>query len=236
MAVPSRERDNRLPRRVVPFVIADSLAVEVLLGTSFIDVHIERIGIDKQCLDLRRVRGVAIVDAKGVASNHGETRTKLLRRTLNDNGRVTDAQPIRPPEWISIPAMWQLGVSFITKGLGLVFLDPKPSLPHRHGVRLTNGSPMYFPTIRLKSSLRTSRERHGRFLRILSFGMQSGTLSLFLRQIDRSLMKWAEFSTSRQSRRHTQPMKSLTTKWHRAVQQNIAVLRGRRSRTTSNLM
>ena len=35
----------------LPFVIANSLAVEVLLGTFFIDAHVKRIDIDKQCLD-----------------------------------------------------------------------------------------------------------------------------------------------------------------------------------------
>ena len=121
----------------VPFVVADSLAVEALLRTSFIDAHVKRIDIDKQCLELRRGRGVAIGDAKGVASSHGEMITKPSRRTRNDNCRETDAQPIRLAKWISIPAMSQLGVRVTTKGLGLVFLDPKPSLQHLHGVRLT---------------------------------------------------------------------------------------------------
>ena len=123
----------------LPSVVADSLAVEVLLGTSFIDAHVRRIDVDKQCLELRRGRGVAIVDAKSVASSHGETITKPSRRTRNDHGRETVAQPIRLANWISIPPMSQLGVRVTTKGLGLVFLEPKPSLQHRHGVRLTNG-------------------------------------------------------------------------------------------------
>lgn len=51
----------------------------------------------------------------------------------------TGAQPIRLAKWAKIPGMSQLAVRVTTKGSGLVFLDPKPSLPRRHGVRLTNG-------------------------------------------------------------------------------------------------
>lgn len=32
-----------------------------------------------------------------------------------------------------------MAVRVTTKGSGLAFIDPKPSLQHRHGVRLTNG-------------------------------------------------------------------------------------------------
>ena len=126
-------------------MVADSLAVEVLQGTHFIDAHVKGIDIGMQCLDLRRGRGVAIVYAKGVASTHGETSTKPSRCTRDDKDCEPDAQPIRLAKCISIPAMSQLGVRVTTKGLGIVFLDPMQPLQHRLVVRLNSGVADVFP-------------------------------------------------------------------------------------------
>lgn len=44
--------------------------------------------------------------------------------------------------------MSQLAVPVTTLGSGLIFLDPKPSFQHRHGVRLTNGVAEVLPNQR----------------------------------------------------------------------------------------
>lgn len=125
----------------LPFIVADALAVDVVLGTSFIDTHVRSSNVEQQRLDLRLVGGAAIDESKGVAmedQSKDPPRKKAFRRTKNDNGRETDAQPRRLAKWATIPAMLQLAVRVTTKGSGLVFIEPKSSLQHRHGVRLTN--------------------------------------------------------------------------------------------------
>ena len=120
----------------VPFVAADQLAVPVLLGTAFIDAHVRRIDIDAQKLDLRQGGSVAIVDGKGEPST--PTR-RQGRQTSRADVREEAPQAIRIARWVTIPAMSQARVRVTTAGKGLVFLEPKPSLQHRHGVTLTNG-------------------------------------------------------------------------------------------------
>ena len=120
----------------VPFVVAEQLAAPVLLGTAFIDAHVPRIDIDAQKLDLCQGGSVAIVDGKGEPS-------PPTRRQGRHTGRADvheeAPQAIRIARWVTIPAMSQARVRVTTAGKGLVFLEPKPSLQHRHGVRLTNG-------------------------------------------------------------------------------------------------
>ena len=120
----------------VPFFVADLHAVYVLLRTAFIDAHVRRIDIDAQKLDLRQGGSVSIVDGKGEPSP--PTR-RQGRQTSRAEAREEAPQAIRVDRWVTIPAMSQSLVRVTTAGKGPVFLEPKPSLQHRHGVRLTNG-------------------------------------------------------------------------------------------------
>ena len=126
----------------LPFVLAETLAVDVLLGTSFIDLHVASIDVVNQLLELRCGGAIAIVGAKGVEGVPGTERVspkKPSRRNRSDNGHGTEAEPIRLARWVTIPATSQLAIRVMTKGSGLVFIELKPSLQSRHGVRLTNG-------------------------------------------------------------------------------------------------
>ena len=120
----------------VPFVVADQLAVPVLLRTAFIDAHVRSIDIEAQRLEIRHGGVVSIVNAKGETSpptrRHG-------RETSRGEVREESQHPIRTARRVNVPAMSQARVRVTTAGRGLVFLEPKPSLQHRHGVRLTNG-------------------------------------------------------------------------------------------------
>ena len=120
----------------VPFVVADQLAVLVLLGTAFIDAHVRRIDIDAQKLDLHQGGSVAIVDGNREPSL--PTR-RQGRQTSRADVCKEAPQAIRIARWVTIPAMSRSRVRVTTAGTGLVFLEPNPSLQHRHGVRLTNG-------------------------------------------------------------------------------------------------
>lgn len=88
----------RLANKVyrLPFVVVDSLAVEVLIGTAFIDRHVRNIAIDKQRLNLMRGGSVAIIEAKGVENSRLNDTPKSSRQVQSDCGsRETDVHPIR---------------------------------------------------------------------------------------------------------------------------------------------
>ena len=120
----------------IPFVVAEQLAVPVLLGTAFVDAHVRSIDIGGQKLELRHGGSIAIVDGNRESTTptrrHG-------RHTSRPDARDEAPQVIRIARWVTIPVMSQARVRVTTAGRGLVFLEQKPSLHHRHGVRLTNG-------------------------------------------------------------------------------------------------
>ena len=120
----------------IPFVVPDQLAVPVLLGTAFIDTHVRCIDIEPQRMEQRQGRSVAIVDGKGELTSpsrrHG-------RQTGGLDVREEAPKAIRISRWVTIPAMSQTHVLVTTAGRGLVFLELKPSLQHRHAGELMNG-------------------------------------------------------------------------------------------------
>ena len=101
-----------------------------------------RIDIDAQKLDLRHGGSVAIVDGNGEPSP--PTR-RQGRQTSRADVREEAPKAIRIARWVTIPAMSQARVRVTTQGKGLVFLEPKPSLQHRHGVRLNNSMAELLP-------------------------------------------------------------------------------------------
>ena len=119
----------------IPFIMADQLAVPVLLGTALIDTHVRCIDIEAQQLELRQGGSVTIVDGKEEPTpptrRHG-------RQTSRADARDEAPQAIRIARWVTIPARSQARVR-VTTTVGLVFMEPKPSLQPRHGVSLTNG-------------------------------------------------------------------------------------------------
>ena len=76
----------------VPFVVADQLAVPVLLGTAFIEAHVRSIDIEAQRLHPRHGGSIAILDARGEPSppnrRHG-------RETSREEVREETQHPIR---------------------------------------------------------------------------------------------------------------------------------------------
>ena len=107
-------------------------------------MHVRSINIDGQKLELRHCGSVAIVDGNGESNTptrrHG-------RQTSRPEVRDEAPQAIQIARWLTIPAMSQARVRVTTARRGLVFLEPKPSLQHRHGVRLTNGVAEVLPNV-----------------------------------------------------------------------------------------
>ena len=120
----------------ITFVVAEQLAATVLLGTAFIDAHVRSIDIDGQKLELRQNGSVAIVD--GNRGPNPPTR-RHGRQTSRPEVCKEAPQASRIARRVTIPAMSQARGRVTIVGRGLVFLEPKPSLQPRHGVKLTNG-------------------------------------------------------------------------------------------------
>ena len=120
----------------ITFVVADQLAVPVLLGTAFMDTHVRSIDIEAQNPELRQGGSVPIVDGKG-------ERTPPTRwygsQTSWANARDEALQAICIARRVTIPAISQARVRVTTAERGLVLLEPKPSFQHGHRVRPTNG-------------------------------------------------------------------------------------------------
>ena len=165
----------------------------------------------------------------------GETSTKPSRRTRNDNGRETDAQLIRLAKWISIPSMTQRGVRVTTNGLGLVVLDPKPSLQLLHGVRLTNGMADVLPNHPFQVIVANFSRNPRRLAKntIIVYAKRNPVATLtperpVAAEMGRvlNILAIPETPSTRGGR---------TTKRHCTLQQNIVVLRKSGFQTTGNL-
>ena len=130
----------------LPFYVVEELAVPLLLGTAFIDSHVSAI----EPLD-RRIRfrygGSLPLLSKTAHPEAPEEcvsprpappplSKKHAREVDPSNG---DVRTIRLAKSIRIPAMTQVGAPATTDASGLVFLEPKPTLFARHGIRIANG-------------------------------------------------------------------------------------------------
>lgn len=169
-------------------------------------------------MDLRRGGSVAIVDAKGVAAdvNRDPNVDKRSRRTKSDTGNETDAQPIRLARWAKIPAMSQVAVRATTQGSGLVFLDPKPSLQHRHGVRLTNGVADVMPNRVFDVIVANFSQRDRRLPKNIIIGTRIVTRWRSSRPNVECRRRWDVFSISRPSRRRRRKGRKLSASSLRA--------------------
>lgn len=120
-----------------PFVIADSLAVDVIVGTPFIDKHVRLIDIEKRrMLFLGRQVPILPPPPPSGAESSAQTTTKSSRDSHCASAHV---HPIKLSRPITIPPMSQLAAPVSSLASGLVHINPKPSLVLRHGVCATNG-------------------------------------------------------------------------------------------------
>ena len=146
------------------FVVVERLAVEVILGTSFMNRNIKSI----ECMR-RRVR----LRDDGVIPILSTDRLSSPKEDVGASGPSKEAQPevaeplsnfettnvVRLAQGITIPAMSQLPAKVVTKAAGLVFMDPKPSLMDKHAVRAANGIVEARPDVAFRISLANFRQR-----------------------------------------------------------------------------
>ena len=127
------------------FVVVEHLAVEVILGTVFMNRNVKAIECMKRRIRLRDDGYVPILSADQLSD---PARDAAIRAEGMENPAVEQNEPasnfevsnvVRLARGLTLPAMAQLPAKVTTKAAGLVFLDPKRSLAQRHGIRAANG-------------------------------------------------------------------------------------------------
>ena len=133
------------------FFVADSLAVDVIIGTPFMNQHVDAIECRRQCVKLHRGCVLPIL-----ARNHDGTFTNTnpvaRRRDRNETNELENqprtagsntfnqAHTVRLTKNITIPPMSQMAAPVVSTVAGLVYLEPKAAIQQRHRVRTANGA------------------------------------------------------------------------------------------------
>ena len=147
----------------VPFIVADKLAVEVIVGTCFMNRYVDAIECRIQTIRLNRGGTIAIFSRHGARCSHeGSNNIQNDNDDQNDSprndDRITDApfnkpHTIRMARTVMIPPMYQVAIPVVTKASGLVYIEPKLPVQTRYHVRTANGIHEVPPDFKFESVL-----------------------------------------------------------------------------------
>ena len=126
------------------FVIVEHLAVDVILGTTFMNRNVKSIECMRQRIRFRDDRTLPILSSDNVTTPEKDVDARVKEEGAKPEpfgppNNFHTSNTVRLAKGVTIPAMAQLPVRVTTKAAGLVFLDPKMALLHRHRVRTANG-------------------------------------------------------------------------------------------------
>ena len=139
------------------FVIVEHLAVDVILGTTFMNRNVKSIECMRQRIRFRDDRTLPILSSDNVTTPEKDVDARVKEEGANPEpfgppNNFHTSNTVRLAKGVTIPAMAQLPVRVTTKAAGLVFLDPKMALASepltdwsRQG-RMYR-SPLYLPTL-----------------------------------------------------------------------------------------
>ena len=129
----------------VPFIVADKLAVKVIIGTRFMNRYIDAI----ECLTqtIRLFRGATITILSRTNQRNASTKYKneqLQNETTERTQRDNDApfnrpHTVRRAKHVTIPPLSQMSIPVVTTATGLAYFEPKQPVKTRHRVRTSNG-------------------------------------------------------------------------------------------------
>jgi len=123
-------------------------------GTAFMNRHVEAIRCRRQVVELFRGSTIPILatgtgasplerdDADAAPSQPTEGPTgdvKPAHRGRKTDGRASTTHVVKVARAVTVPPMSQMAIEVTSTACGLVFLEPKPSVQARHGVRIANG-------------------------------------------------------------------------------------------------
>ena len=138
---------NRVYR--VPFLVAKTFAVDVLVGTSFHNKYIKLIACIEQQITFSHEDTIPILEQnhsalgsdasveEGAPVHPSNSKTGSSRQKGKRHPK--DANTIRMVKGSTIPPQSQIALRVRCDGAGLSYLTPKMSLLFRHNVRLANG-------------------------------------------------------------------------------------------------
>ena len=129
----------------VLFVIAEHLAVSVIIGTSFMNRNVKGIMCIDQWTYLKRSKVPILAQHQGLRQlSEGDLQESQSPSAQERKQRTTESNlnapnTIRLAKHVTIPPLPQVAVPVTTKASGLVFIERKNALQERHHVPTANG-------------------------------------------------------------------------------------------------
>ena len=123
----------------MPFVVADSPAVYVIIGTRFMNQHVDAIECRRQCVKLHRGcvlpilarnNDVTLTKTNPVARRRDQNETNELANQPNTPGSNTfnQAHTVRLTKNTTTPPIAQMAVPVVSTAARLVYLEPKAAI------------------------------------------------------------------------------------------------------------
>ena len=132
----------------VPFIVAEKLAVEVIVGTRFMNRYVTAIECRGQTIWLHRGSAIPILSRHDARRTHERPKDKPNENNVTPNcprndKRINDApfnkpHTIRMARTVTIPPISQVAIPVVTKASGLVHIEPKLPVQTRYHVRTAN--------------------------------------------------------------------------------------------------
>ena len=127
----------------VSFLVAERLAVSVIIGTAFMNRHVRGIMSMDGEIKLTRATIPILSQYHGrkpyVEAKSPSTETPDGPPVYQDADNVNRPHTVKLAKFVTFPPMSQVAVPVRKKPSGLVFLEPKHSVLARHNVRTANG-------------------------------------------------------------------------------------------------
>lgn len=123
-----------------PFVIADRLAVTLVLGTAFADEHVRVHYVQSRKLELFKGESVQVAPTlpNGLPADYRppSNQSKRSRSSSLPPYAYTRA-PVRLNKSVLVPALPQKTVRVRSPSIALSYLDPRPFVATCHGIHMT---------------------------------------------------------------------------------------------------
>ena len=125
----------------VPFLVAEQLAVVALLGTSFMNKHVDHIWCRSQEIDLHQGCTIPILQAhRGYQTEPDPSDGEPPIATQRPRKKKMQETPtVRMTAHVRVPPMTQMPVEVDSRASSLAFLEPKLAQQDVKQVRMANG-------------------------------------------------------------------------------------------------
>ena len=160
----------------VPFIAAKKLAVEVIIGTRFMNRYVNVIAFRSQIVRLHQGGTIPILSYRD--TRHPHERSNDAPNDKNDihnnprNDKRTNEAPfnkahtLRMARTVMIPPISQVAIPVVTKAPGLVYIEPKLPVQTSYHVRTANGihdvrSDIKFEVVLANFSMKPQRLANG---------------------------------------------------------------------------